>query len=67
MVSTHVDIEEAAWTPGTPFYGPAATYDGAEIIQLKVLSDRRQDGGGIAWLVSDTRGGAPHAFTRDSR
>ena len=51
MVSTHVDIEEAAWTPGTPFYGPAATYDGTEIIQLKVLSDRRQDGGGIAWLV----------------
>jgi hypothetical protein len=51
MVSTRVDIEEAAWTPGTPFYGPAATYDGTEIIQLKVLSDRRQDGGGIALLV----------------
>jgi hypothetical protein len=51
MASTHVDIEDAAWTPGTPFYGPAAVYDGKEIIQLKVLSDRRQDGGGIAWLV----------------
>jgi len=34
-----------------PFYGPAAVYDGKEIIQHKVLSDRRRDGGGIAWLV----------------
>ena len=51
MASTHVDIENAEWTSGTPFYGPAAVYDGKEIIQLKVLSDRRQEGGGIAWLV----------------
>jgi hypothetical protein len=51
MASTHIDIENAEWTPGTPFYGPAAVYDGKEIIQLKVLSDRRRDGGGIAWLV----------------
>jgi hypothetical protein len=39
MASTHVDIEDAAWTPGTPFYGPAAAYRGKDIIQLKVLSD----------------------------
>ena len=51
MASTHVDIENAEWTPGTPFYGPAAVYDGKAIIQLKLLSDRRQEGGGIAWLV----------------
>ena len=50
MASTHVDIENAEWTSGTPFYGPAAVYDGKEIIQLKVLSDRRREGGGIAWL-----------------
>ena len=54
MASTHVDIESAEWTPGTPFYGPAAVYDGKKIIQLKVLSDRRQEGGGIAWLVKFT-------------
>ena len=41
MVSTHVDIEQAEWTPGIPFYGPAARYDGKDIVQLKVLSDRR--------------------------
>jgi hypothetical protein len=51
MVSTHVDIENAEWTPGIPFYGPAAVYDGKDIVQLKVLSDRRHEGGGIAWLA----------------
>src|ERR1700739_2011523 len=51
MVSTHVDIEQAEWTPGTSFYGPAARYDGKDIVQLKVLSDRRAEGGGIAWLA----------------
>lgn len=34
-----------------PFYGPAAVYDCKDIVQLKVLSDRRGEGGGIAWLV----------------
>src|SRR6202140_749902 len=51
MVSIHVDIEEAEWTPGIPFYGPAARYDGKDIVQLKILSDRRAEGGGIAWLA----------------
>jgi len=51
MASTHVDIENAEWTPGTPFYGPNAVYQGRDIVQLKVLSDRRQEGGGIAWLA----------------
>jgi hypothetical protein len=54
MASTHVDIENAEWTPGNPFYGPAAIYNSKEIVQLKVLSDRRQEGGGIAWLVKFT-------------
>jgi hypothetical protein len=51
MVSTHIDIEKAKWTPGTPFYGPAATHQGKDIVQLKILSDRRPEGGGIAWLA----------------
>jgi hypothetical protein len=51
MVSTHVDIEKTEWTPGTPFYGPAATRQGKDIVQLKILSDRRSEGGGIAWLA----------------
>src|SRR5438477_11042388 len=51
MVSIHVDIDEAEWTPGIPFYGPAARHDGNDIVQLKVLSDRRAEGRGIAWLA----------------
>ena len=50
MASTHVDIAAAEWTSGVPFYGPAAVHDGKDIVQLKVLSDRRAEGGGIAWL-----------------
>jgi hypothetical protein len=51
MVSTHVDIEKTEWTAGAPFYGPAAVHQGKDIVQLKILSDRRSEGGGIAWLA----------------
>jgi len=51
MVSTHIDIENTAWTPGRPFYGRASIYDGKDIVQLKLLSDRREEGGGVAWLA----------------
>ncbi|MBS0223603.1 MAG: hypothetical protein JSR91_22965 [Proteobacteria bacterium] len=51
MASLHVDPMSLDWTSGAPFYEPAAVYDGRDIIQLKILSDRRKDGGGITWLV----------------
>ena len=51
MVSMHVDYTTMEWTSAVPFYGPAAVYDGKDVVQLKVLSDRRGEGGGIAWLV----------------
>jgi len=54
MASTHVDVANAEWTSAVPFYGPAAVYDGKDVVQLKVLSDRRHDGGGIAWIVKFT-------------
>ena len=47
MVSTHVDIENTEWTAGTLFYGPAAMYQGKDIVQLKILSDRRSEGGAL--------------------
>jgi hypothetical protein len=50
MASTHVDVAAAEWTSGVPFYGPGAVFDGKDIVQLKLLSDRRAEGGGIAWL-----------------
>jgi hypothetical protein len=51
MPSIHVDLAEAEWTSAVPFFGPNAVHDGKEIVQLKILSDRRAAGGGIAWLV----------------
>ena len=51
MTSTHIDIDAAPWTVGTVFCGSAAIYDGEEIVQVKLLSDRRDEGGGSAWLV----------------
>ena len=54
MASMHVDYTTMEWTSAVPFYGPAAIHDGKEVVQLKVLSDRRAEGGGIAWLVKFT-------------
>src|SRR5260221_12855085 len=54
MASMRVDDTTMGWTSAVPFYGPAAMYDGKDIVQLKVLSDRRKEGGGIAWLVKMT-------------
>ena len=51
MASEHVDVATMEWTSAVPFYGPAAIHEGKEVVQLKVLSDRRGKGGGIAWLV----------------
>ena len=54
MASMRVDYTTMEWSSAVPFYGPATVYDGKDIVQLKVLSDRRQEGGGIAWLVRMT-------------
>lgn len=54
MGSTRVDTESMDWQPGSPLYGPASLYEGRELVQLKVLSDRRAEGGGIAFLVKFT-------------
>ena len=51
MSSVHIDIENVEWTSAVPFYGPGAVYHGQEIVQLKVLCDRRHEGGGITWIV----------------
>lgn len=51
MASIRVDTDNAEWTSAVPFYGPAAVYEGKDVVQLKILSDRRREGGGIGWLV----------------
>ena len=50
MVSIHVDIDKLEWRPGSAKYGAVAIHDGKEIMQSKILSDRRQEGGGLALL-----------------
>ena len=54
MQSVSVNTEDLDWTPGSPFYGPGAVFEGQEVVHLKILSDRRSEGGGIAWLVRFT-------------
>jgi len=51
MPSIYVDVANAEWMSAVAFYGPNAIHDGKDIVQLKVLSDRRAEGGGIAWLA----------------
>ena len=51
MASTRVDYNQMEWASGVPFFGPAAVYQGKDIVQLKVLSDRRKEGGGIVLLL----------------
>src|SRR5256885_13763753 len=51
MASTYVDVAVEECSSGVPFYGPGAVHVGKDIVQLKVLSDRRAEGGGIAWLA----------------
>src|ERR1700741_5626350 len=50
MTSIHVDPDRIEWTPGTAYKGPDALYQGQEVFYRKVLSDRRQEGGGLAVL-----------------
>jgi hypothetical protein len=51
MATTRVDYDSMGWSSAVPFYGPSAVQEGHELVQLKVLSDRRAEGGGIAWLA----------------
>ncbi len=51
MASVHLDPTTIEWTSGVPFFGQGARHEGRDVIQLKILSDRRNDGGGISWLA----------------
>lgn len=50
MPSIHVDLENLEWRPGSAKYGAAALHEGREIMESAILSDRRQEGGGLALL-----------------
>lgn len=46
-----VDASRLEWTAGSSLYGPASIYGGQEVVLLKILSDRRREGGGLAFLA----------------
>lgn len=54
MSSVRVESARADWSPGQAFFGEHAVYEGRELVQVKVLSDRRGEGGGIAMLMKFT-------------
>jgi hypothetical protein len=48
-IRTHPD--DVAWIPCTEMFGDGAFYEGEPIIEAKTLSDRRVEGGGVAYLL----------------
>ena len=54
MKSTRASTATADWSPGSPIYGLGSVYEGRELVQLKILSDRRSSGGGMAYVVKFT-------------
>jgi hypothetical protein len=51
MPSIRINPEDIAWAPCTEMFGDGAFYAGKAIAEAKTLSDRRSEGGGIAYLL----------------
>jgi hypothetical protein len=54
MATVRTDPQTLPWLPGFEMYGQAALYEGQPILELKTLSDRRAEGGGVAYLLKAT-------------
>jgi hypothetical protein len=52
--TTRIAPASVPWSGATELYGPAAIYLGKPIFEVKLLSDRRAEGGGIAYLLKTT-------------
>jgi hypothetical protein len=50
MSSIRIDSDQTPWSPGSPLFGAGSIHGGRELVQIKVLSDRRSEGGGVAYL-----------------
>ncbi len=51
MQSISLNATTMEWQAGNSLFGNGATFEGRQIVQLKTLSDRRAEGGGIAYLM----------------
>ncbi len=54
MPITRTDPETIPWLPATEMFGDGAFYGGKPVLEIKTLSDRRAEGGGIAHLLRAT-------------
>jgi hypothetical protein len=54
MKAIQVRKNEANWVPASKSFGERALYEGRELAYMAVLSDRRGEGGGIAYLLKLT-------------
>jgi hypothetical protein len=52
MKAITLSTTKQAWEPGSHLYGENSIYNGMPLTQLKILSDRRGEGGGIAFLIN---------------
>src|SRR3984885_6276948 len=50
MPTTRAHPDDISWIPATEMFGDDAFYDGKPVIEVKKLSDRRAEGGGVAHL-----------------
>ena len=48
---TEIHADEMRWSPGSPLFVPSSIHEGRELVTVKILSDRRVEGGGIALLM----------------
>jgi len=51
MPTTRTDPDDVSWVPATEMFGDGAFYDGKPVLEVKALSDRRAEGGGVALLL----------------
>ncbi len=51
MKGITVRTPDAPWEPAGDIYGPGSEANGRDLVNIKILSDRRSEGGGIAYLA----------------
>lgn len=51
MPSTRTHPDDVAWKPATEMFGDGAFYQDQPVLEVKTLSDRRAEGGGVAHLL----------------
>ena len=51
MKAISVRTPDTEWTSAASVFGERAISNGKPLVQFKILSDRRPEGGGIAWLI----------------